>query len=774
MAATYWTLEYSGTEKTFQDWGFAEPIEQKRDGQPSTFTVRVPGVANLIADPPVPYFGQVIIRKDRGGAFPTFTGGTVRFVGRQTTDRGTASRSPAETLTFSDALHELANLTFQQQWKYNASGTMTSGFFSRVVLFQNYAARTIVGGPFAGTYVRGALIPNGLQIQDILQFAITSGHVNLQIGTIDPVMNLPLYPAKCLSCLSAIQICLKPQPDAVIYIDHTTLLSGSPCPTIHVLAPGSRTPLTLPYASSPHGGGDIFPRYDLQVSQVVFQYKKEVTTDDVTDVAFGHDAYPAIGAYPLDGLAVGTLVVAIDLQGSKVTTAKVLVESAAFNPTVISAGGAGDWWSRKHPPFKDTAKMTGVSIVSGSVTVTKDDHGVAAVAVHSGGGGSGYVVGDILIVAGGTFTQAATILVTSVSGGGGITGVAVNISGNYSANPTLSGNSPTGGSGTGASLDLTMDSTLGPTGLLELLEGEINANWMQTGGVPVYAYPVTVTAKFAYTEKDLHTRPIRAVNGDNGHGISIRLKVTNSPAGKRLYSTIASDDPGEAQPTGLAQAIWTALNVLQYEGRYTMAEQDAGGKPAAMTDVGTQHKLNLSGGKAEWAAMNATVRGVEVDHARGTTAVTIGPARHLSAGDLEELMQVWKHRVVLENPALRTSGHVSEKSGQAGGHNSAENTTPSNPPQALHSTSFEQNATTHEATFITHDAGAEEIVLHRENNAGAEVSAAGSVSIALDDLLAAYAPAGGGAASVGFREIPICIGGVQKYMVVLGTEAYTH
>ena len=62
-----WTLEYNGTEQAFGDWGFTEPKMSPRKLAVTTFTVRVPGVANLVAAPPIPFQGQVIIRRGRVG-----------------------------------------------------------------------------------------------------------------------------------------------------------------------------------------------------------------------------------------------------------------------------------------------------------------------------------------------------------------------------------------------------------------------------------------------------------------------------------------------------------------------------------------------------------------------------------------------------------------------------------------------------------------------------------------------------------------------------------
>jgi|GEM_PF-997769 len=67
-----------------------------------------------------------------------------------------------------------------------------------------------------------------------------------------------------------------------------------------------------------------------------------------------------------------------------------------------------------------------------------------------GGGGSGYVVGDILTVSGGTFTTPATVQVTAVSSGA-VTGVAVKNPGSYSVIPTGT-LATTGGTGSGCSV----------------------------------------------------------------------------------------------------------------------------------------------------------------------------------------------------------------------------------------------------------------------------------------------------------------------------------
>ncbi len=73
-------------------------------------------------------------------------------------------------------------------------------------------------------------------------------------------------------------------------------------------------------------------------------------------------------------------------------------------------------------------------------------------------GGTGYVVGDILSIAGGTKTHTATIEVLTVAAGV-ITSIRVNEGGAYTVDPTTTGNVVTGGTGTGATINLTMANT---------------------------------------------------------------------------------------------------------------------------------------------------------------------------------------------------------------------------------------------------------------------------------------------------------------------------
>ena len=84
-------------------------------------------------------------------------------------------------------------------------------------------------------------------------------------------------------------------------------------------------------------------------------------------------------------------------------------------------------------------------------------------------GGSGYAVGDVLEVEGGTETQNAKVKVATLSGSAVATVTVQDGGGAYTSPPGLTGaatnNDPGSGSGTGCTLDLTMTGVIGTSGI---------------------------------------------------------------------------------------------------------------------------------------------------------------------------------------------------------------------------------------------------------------------------------------------------------------------
>lgn len=178
----------------------------------------------------------------------------------------------------------------------------------------------------------------------------------------------------------------------------------------------------------------------------------------------------------------------------------------------------------------------------------------------------------------------------------------------------------------------------------ELREGLI-APWMTIGTNPPTAVKFkrcTVEAEITYNELDENNQPTRKFTK---HSFSAPVVLTDAISGD--YSTDATAIDGEPIPAGLAQSIFEALALREYEGTHTVVGQYAD------YSIGMGNTLNISGGDPDWAAMKASIRSIRYDYGEAytSTVTEIGPAPHLSAGDRTQLFLFNKQRRIYFNPA---------------------------------------------------------------------------------------------------------------------------
>lgn len=157
--------------------------------------------------------------------------------------------------------------------------------------------------------------------------------------------------------------------------------------------------------------------------------------------------------------------------GSLASTSNATGIIATLNSSLFGAGGYGY-------VVGDVLTLAGGT--GGTATVTAvTPGGVGTVSVAAGG--SGYSVNDVLTLSAGYGTLQATVKVTSVGGGGTITGVSVNSNGNgYWANQTYT---VTGGAGTNATITVnTVGNTVSGISLTTNGSGYSAATVATTGG----------------------------------------------------------------------------------------------------------------------------------------------------------------------------------------------------------------------------------------------------------------------------------------------------
>jgi hypothetical protein len=170
-----------------------------------------------------------------------------------------------------------------------------------------------------------------------------------------------------------------------------------------------------------------------------------------------------------------------------------------------------------------------------------------------------------------------------------------------------------------------------------LLDGQV-APWMfvnntPTGDAPGACLEATITAYFTYNENSAAPSGGSAVNtgGVPYHEKTVRVKLTNLSGG--AYQSRPQITAPEPVPYGLPGYIYAIESIPQYQGNFTVIEQD-------ITDVCPMgHCLNLSGGLAEWQTMRAAVQEIIYDET-GRTRLAFGPAQHLGNADLVERLRV--------------------------------------------------------------------------------------------------------------------------------------
>lgn len=162
----------------------------------------------------------------------------------------------------------------------------------------------------------------------------------------------------------------------------------------------------------------------------------------------------------------------------------------------------------------------------------------------------------------------------------------------------------------------------------ELVRGSVQ-DWMRVkvGKVNV-AFGIRFTPGYVPTEKEKKLIPDTSPN----------IIVTATNATTKNYRGLASFAAGEAAPNGLAEQFYNSLASTQYAGSVKLAEDE-------ISQFGLLGKaLNLTGGRSEWANMDALITSVSYDIENGTTNISFGPPRYLTPGDWMELQRALRNR----------------------------------------------------------------------------------------------------------------------------------
>jgi len=175
-----------------------------------------------------------------------------------------------------------------------------------------------------------------------------------------------------------------------------------------------------------------------------------------------------------------------------------------------------------------------------------------------------------------------------------------------------------------------------------LVSGTLDPEWMTVGNDPVSVedgtLPAIVTITYTNGLIDRQT---------------ITCNQTFTNASTKNYSRTTSYTPGEGIPVGLALKIFNQLNQPHFQGDASFLQVECTGlaRPG--------HRLNLTGGIAEWQTMNATIQEVTESIEDGQTSITFGPAEHLAVQDFLELIRANRMRKPSRQSNVRSTGLAS-------------------------------------------------------------------------------------------------------------------
>jgi len=190
------------------------------------------------------------------------------------------------------------------------------------------------------------------------------------------------------------------------------------------------------------------------------------------------------------------------------------------------------------------------------------------------------------------------------------------------------------------------------------------ADWMD-----VDAVRVDVTAVISYTVKEtLPSNDKITLFKSRLHTIKASLLATDATTGEYSNTTVESAGEDPTVFVGLATNIYNDLNTLSWDGQVQLVEEECTGA------IRLGNVLNLTAGNAAWASMNATVQAVSEDLDAGTTSVSLGVNKHLSAGQLVDLLRINRTRSAFRMTTNPSNGRGSDSS-TLPGNNAEANTT---------------------------------------------------------------------------------------------------
>ncbi len=278
------------------------------------------------------------------------------------------------------------------------------------------------------------------------------------------------------------------------------------------------------------------------------------------------------------------------------------------------------------------------------------------------------------------------------------------------------------------------------------------AEWMSYNGTPLLWQREYIRATFRIRE---YADDGENVVKDEIKEYSVELVSTTAPAGHSEYSAVSSIDSGDPVPTGLAQYLYESLSELHYQGRLHLTEQEC----TAYVTVG--NVINLFGARTAYESMRALVQEVSFHLDSGTTEITLGPPEHLSLSDVLALLTRFRVRRRYTNPDTQATGELSANEGEVTLGKASGNT--NSIPGAGVDSYYRVISGTNQIKMNAPEGLLQMIGSTETSFQMSSLTNAGTINLVISEA---------GGRDIRIREIGVCVAGVNKKMLVVGSPIY--
>ncbi len=652
---TFTTLTYNGVEKSLADWNISQC--EREIGNQAHDHLACKLLLPADADDPIPYGGKIILRIGRApssgagtnaAGLPlsgntSWTGGTQWFIGwRVETFRSGSPALEKFDLKFAGPWEFFfERLVFQKLW-FTWNGTANvADWRSQIVLGQSVNALVGPNDTVPGSnatnlmsirqqiaeiiaYVAGqTTIDYGspqlqsdaltsaidgtnwdlyvtpgtnLLIPDYIPGYAATGKTSAQTGTtaadMRTVLRAPLDAVNDITCAEALRRQLKwigPMGDGLVWFDYST----TP-PTLHVATRDQLPAVSLPFVGTTENFR-IKKRDDLTPSAVALKFRITGSNSGSLYTEVVHDVAGTVSGAAYEGIGLtGALYTAASAFGGS----PAFVGGSANSATMQALEAAG----------RDFAGVTATIDMEGNSS-NLIQCSIKTMAVNTADPSSN---SSAIPFWQKIFPEFKTLAATpSLFSGSSV---------------SVTADDP-GGADDGNAVDLSTFQYL-------LTDGQI-APWMLAGNAPsgtaAQVVQAVINAKWVISEvSKVGSSSIQTAHVPY-HEKTARVTLVSIPGG--VYQHQAGFVQGEVVPYGLAGFIYNIAKIPQFEGSFSVQEIE-------VSDVCPMgNNLNISGGRSEWAAMNACVQQISYDLTNGRTTLRFGPAAHLGARDMVERLR---------------------------------------------------------------------------------------------------------------------------------------